>query len=80
MASDTERHACPFEGCPSSYKTQKGLKNHLISINGAESFDRLHNKEHPLWAQLKADGFFTVVSSNDHSTNVCSRSFDVLEP
>jgi hypothetical protein len=61
MAS--EKHHCPFEGCSRSYKKPKGLKDHLIIIVGTQSYDRIHSKEDPLWAQLREQGFLKVTFS-----------------
>jgi hypothetical protein len=59
----SEKHHCPFEGCSGTYKKKKGLKDHLIGIRGTESYDRVHGKEDPLWAQLTEEGFFKVTFS-----------------
>jgi hypothetical protein len=60
-----ERHHCPFKDCKSAYKTQKGVRNHLIQIVGSEGFGPVHKKEDPLWAQLKEEGFMQVMFSKD---------------
>jgi hypothetical protein len=63
LIMDEEKHPCPFEGCTSSYKKKKGVKDHLIQIIGTDGYDRFHQREDPMWHALRDEGFFKVLFS-----------------